>query len=193
METFALKDQLLRSLKKAHNLNRYSRPRNMDSVVEALLSQKGGESQDQDSQEPTPSWEAKHRRLLRRRSSESDLVVVAVTGPLAAKDSRAQILQMYGVSAEDQVPLQDTLPKKGVSGQEPSHSEPETEAAQVVDLTCSPSPLSKQKHQDSPKGRSKMYFDMHRNKVVRARTDGSLEEATTQEGPEGFVIGVFQD
>ena len=135
MEAFALKDQLLRSLKKAHNLNRYSRPRNMDSMVEALLNQKGSESQDQDSQEATPSWAAKHRRLLRRRSSENDLEVVAVTGPLAANDSRAQILQMYGVSAEDRVPLQDRSSKKKSVAKNPHTQSLRLKLQKVVDLT----------------------------------------------------------
>ena len=193
LEGYALKEQLLKNLKKAHNTNRYSRPRNMDSVVEALLSQRRVDSQEQDSPSATPGWQEKHRRLLRRRSSENDLEVVAVAGPLAAKKAREEILQKYGVSATDQVPLQDTLEEAAIGTGSP-HAEPEAfEAAPVVDLTWSPSPPSKQPAKESPKGRSKMYFDMHRNKVVRAWTDGSLEEATTKEGPEGFVIGVFQD
>ena len=34
---------------------------------------------------------------------------------------------------------------------------------------------------------------MHRNKVVRVYTDGTLEEANTEEGPDGFLRGVFDD
>jgi len=38
-----------------------------------------------------------------------------------------------------------------------------------------------------------MFFDMSKNKVVRAFKDGTLEEAKTEVGPDGFLIGVFED
>jgi len=38
-----------------------------------------------------------------------------------------------------------------------------------------------------------MYFDMSKNKVVRAFRDGTLEEAKTEEGPDGFLRGVLED
>ena len=34
-----------------------------------------------------------------------------------------------------------------------------------------------------------MYFDFHQGKVVRAWADGRVEEATTEEGDDGFIVG----
>ena len=45
----------------------------------------------------------------------------------------------------------------------------------------------------TPRGKSKMYFDMNKNKVVRTFRDGTLEEAQTEKGPGGCLIGVFED
>jgi hypothetical protein len=39
----------------------------------------------------------------------------------------------------------------------------------------------------------KSYFDTHRGKVVRAWEDGTLEEARTEMGVGGFVVGHFGD
>ena len=39
----------------------------------------------------------------------------------------------------------------------------------------------------------KHYFDHHKGQVVRAWQDGSVDEADTQQGAEGFVVGVFED
>ena len=43
------------------------------------------------------------------------------------------------------------------------------------------------------RGQCKHYFDHHKGKVVRAWQDGSVDEANTQQGAEGFVVGVFED
>jgi hypothetical protein len=64
---------------KAHNSTRWSRPRNMDTVVQALLDKKGGHSlvsPDPEASTLTGTWIEKHKRLLRRRSSETDVIFV---------------------------------------------------------------------------------------------------------------------
>ncbi len=43
------------------------------------------------------------------------------------------------------------------------------------------------------RGQCKHDFDHHNGKVVRAWQDGSVDEADTQQGAEGFVVGVFED
>jgi hypothetical protein len=43
------------------------------------------------------------------------------------------------------------------------------------------------------RGQRKHYFDHHKGKVVRAWQDGSVDEADTQQGAEGCVVGVFED
>jgi polyhydroxyalkanoate synthesis regulator phasin len=83
-EGFALKEQVMKSIKKAHNSTRWNRPRNMDTVVQALLEKKGRQSlasPDPEASTPTGTWIEKHKRLLRRRSSDTD--VICVKGPPA--------------------------------------------------------------------------------------------------------------
>ena len=191
-EAFALKEQVMKSIKRAHNSTRWSRPRNMDTVVKALLDKKEGHSLESPGPEAstlTGAWIDKHKRLLRRRSSETD--VIFVKGPPVVpdqpgpdqQDSRKTIFALYGLtdsaSSTDKVhDTQDPIP------------------ADLVDLTLSPAPKGKdiESIEDTtPKGKSKMYFDMCKNKVVRAFRDGTLEEAETEKGPGGFLIGVFAD
>jgi len=93
MEAFALKDLLMKKIKKAHNTLRYSketgRPAgsNMGNVVRALLQPGSGSREsslesggtERSTMAPTPnktSWVDKQRRLLRRRSSEHDEVAL---------------------------------------------------------------------------------------------------------------------
>jgi hypothetical protein len=164
----------------------------MDTVVKALLDKKEGHSLESPGPEAstlTGAWIDKHKRLLRRRSSETD--VIFVKGPPVVpdqpgpdqQDSRKTIFALYGLtdsaSSTDKVhDTQDPIP------------------ADLVDLTLSPAPKGKdiESIEDTtPKGKSKMYFDMCKNKVVRAFRDGTLEEAETEKGPGGFLIGVFAD
>lgn len=193
-EGFVLKDLVMKSIKKAHNSCRWTRPRNMDTVVQALLDRRDGDSQrDGDSLgSPLPepactgsTFLQRHRRLVRRRSSDTDVVCVSGPPPVQPgpdqQDTKAEIYALYGVtgsSCNTKSEMQDQTP------------------ADLVDLTMSPSPKKNKSGpvaETTPRGRSKMYFDMSKNTVVRAFTDGSLEEAHTEEGPDGFLIGVFAD
>ena len=193
-EGFVLKDLVMKSIKKAHNSCRWTRPRNMDTVVQALLDRRDGDSQrDGDSLgSPLPepactgsTFLQRHRRLVRRRSSDTDVVCVSGPPPVQPgpdqQDTKAEIYALYGVtdsSCNTKSEMQDQTP------------------ADLVDLTMSPSPKKNKSGpvaETTPRGRSKMYFDMSKNTVVRAFTDGSLEEARTEEGPDGFLIGVFAD
>ena len=88
-EAFALKEHVMKRIKRAHNSTRWSRPRNMDTVVQALLDKTGNHSL----RSPTPEastladpWIEKQRRLLRRRSSEADVVFVNI--PPVVPDQR---------------------------------------------------------------------------------------------------------
>jgi hypothetical protein len=190
-EAFVLKELVMKNLKKAHNSNRWSRPRNIDTVVQALL----GRKEDEPQETPTPkttsdTWTEKHKRLLRRRSSEAE--VMSVRGPCHprldqpgpdSQDTRTKILALYGVT-------------DSTSSGDKGHEGNDTVPVDVVDLTLSPSPKEKNSvpiEEATPGRRSKTYFDMHRNKVVRVYTDGTLEEANTEEGPDGFLRGVFDD
>jgi len=86
-EGFALKEQVMKNIKKAHNSTRWNRPRNMDTVVQALLEKKGRQSlasPDPEASTSTGTWIEKHKRLLRRRSSETD--VIFVKGPPVVPD-----------------------------------------------------------------------------------------------------------
>ncbi len=104
-EAFVLKDLVMKSIKKAHNSCSWSRPRNMAIVVQALLDKKDGDSL----ASPTPqtpscigSWTEKHKRLVRRRSSDTDVICVSGPNPVQPgpnqQDTRAQIYALYGVT-----------------------------------------------------------------------------------------------
>jgi hypothetical protein len=191
-EGFALKEQVMKNIKKAHNSTRWNRPRNMDTVVQALLEKKGRQSlasPDPEASTSTGTWIEKHKRLLRRRSSDTD--VICVVGPPAVpgqpgpdrQDNRKNIFALYGLT--DSASSTDTV-----------HDTQDPISVDLVDLTLSPVPKGKDIEtieDTTPKGKSKMYFDMCRNKVVRAFKDGSVEEAETEKGPGGFLIGVFAD
>jgi len=189
-EAFVLKDLVMKSIKKAHNSCRWSRPRNMDTVVQALLDKRDGDSLASPEPQTPPcigSWTEKHKRLVRRRSSDTDVICVSGPNPVQPgpnqQDTRAQIYALYGVT--DSSSSRDTV----------SALEDHT-PADVVDLTLSTSPKGKGSGsvaETTPRGRSKMYFDMSRDKVVRAFSDGMVEEAHTEEGPDGFLMGIFTD
>ena len=66
----------------------------------------------------------------------------------------------------------------------------ETEVDDVIDLTDDPSPG---KEPPPATAISKAYFDTHRGKIVKAWDDGSVEEAKTEKGEGGFLVGYFAD
>ena len=137
-EAFVLKELVMKNLKKAHNSNRWTRPRNIDTVVQALLGKKEDESQETPAPKTTSdTWTEKHRRLLRRRSSEAE--VMSVRGPCDTKldwprpdrqDTRTKILALYGVT-------------DSTSSGDKGHKGNDTVPVDVVDLTLSPSPREK--------------------------------------------------
>jgi len=188
-----LKDLVMRQMKTEHNKRRYSshRPRgsNMAAVVDVLMG--AGSSRDNlqppmSSAPTTPSegWAGKHRRLLRRRSSEQDEVALVayqkVSKPtLSSTSTKEEILALYGV-------------RNVREDREPTAPSPKGKAkATFVDLTLEVS--SPENSKENAKGRFKHYFDHHRSKVVRAWEDGSMDEAVTEQGTEGFVVGTFED
>jgi hypothetical protein len=112
MESFALKDLLMRSMKKAHNQRRYSKDgkplgQNMNMVVNALLgSHAQGQHAEQHSTivgvspQKTP-WVEKQRRLLKKRSSEPDAEAALVSQQASSASCRGSILALYGVQIKD--------------------------------------------------------------------------------------------
>jgi hypothetical protein len=204
MEAYALKDLLMKNIKKAHNTLRYSKePKNasgsnMGNVVKALL-QCGGSGSRESSLETGGSerdikastqggWVEKHRRLLRRRSSEQEEVALVAMKKMSGEGkptttSKEQILALYGVKVgEQEVPVPaPVICKSKVE---------DTPILDVIDLTDEQSPVQETK--PDPK-EFKSYFDTHRGKVVRAWEDGTLEEAKTEMGVGGFVVGHFGD
>jgi hypothetical protein len=90
---------------------------------------------------------------------------------------------LYGVKLEEkEVDVPDPVICKSKVQHEPTMD--------VVDLTDEPSP---KKDTTVATPRFKTYFDTRRGKVVRALEDGTLEEAITEKGDGGFVVGHFGD
>ena len=115
------------------------------------------------------TWVDKHRSLLKRRSSEAECYVIEKARGVS--QSKEDILSLYGVS----------------QAQMNNEQVPEN-IEDVIDLTDTP-PKKTSSTQDTTKGRHNMYFDFHQGKVVRAWADGRVEEATTEEGDDGFIVG----
>ena len=134
-------------------------------------------------------WVDKHRRLLRRRSSEHDEVALVAMqrvpgeGKTTTTTTKDQILALYGVKIEEK---EVDVPDPVICNSKVQHKP----TMDVVDLTEEPSP---QKDTTVATPRFKTYFDTHRGKVVRAFEDGTLEEAITEKGDGGFVVGHFGD
>ena len=106
---------------------------------------------------------------MKRRSSEAECSVIEKARGVS--QSKEDILSLYGVS---QAPMNNEQVPENIEG--------------VIDLTDTP-PKKTSSTQDTTKGRHNMYFDFHQGKVVRAWADGRVEEATTKEGDDGFIVG----
>ena len=133
-------------------------------------------------------WLRKHRRLLRRRSSEHEEVALVAAKNMyehegSSSTSRSKILALYGVKDEE---IQCPVPAPAVSNPKVR----ETEVEDVIDLTDDPSPG---KEPPPATAISKAYFDTNRGKNVKAWDDGSVEEAKTEKGEGGFLVGYFAD
>jgi len=200
MEAYTLKDLILKNIKKAHNILRYSRDNkrepghNMGNVVKALLhpalsrDSSLDPSEKAESVKATGGWVDKHRRLLRKRSSEVEEVALVAVRKMSehassSSTSRSNILALYGVKDEE---MQCPVPAPAVSNPKVQ----ETEVEDVIDLTDDPSPG---KEPPPATAISKAYFDTHRGKIVKAWDDGSVEEAKTEKGEGGFLVGYFAD
>jgi len=193
-QAWVVKDLIMKQIKSEHNRRRYTTPRpaggGVAGVVQSLLQGNSnmGSTEPVGSPKPAPvcaGWEAKHRRLLRKRSSEQDDVAVVayqkVTKETSSSTSaKEKILALYGVASNQAI-------------ETPRSPSPKVKANKnLVDLTLDDSSPDSQK-EEKPKGRFKHYFDHHRCKVVCAWEDGTVEEARTEQGSEGFVVGIFED
>jgi hypothetical protein len=186
MEAHALKQLLMGEMKKAHNRKRTcaSSSSHMGDVVMCLLGKSASSGSREAVRQNAPleqtPWVEKHRKLLRRWSSEAECTVIEKAQRV--DQTKEDILAQYGVrkSKEDILALYGAHQAK--DEQAPKGIE------EVSDLTDTP-PKKTPSTQDTTKGRHNMYFDFHQGKVVRAWADGKVEEATTEEGDDGFIVG----
>ena len=190
MEAYALKQLLMGEMKKAHNKKRTcaSSSSHMGDVVMCLLGKSASSGSSEAVRQNAPleqtPWVEKHRKLLRRRSSEAECTVIEKAP--GVHQTKEDILALYGVdkSKEDILALygahqaKDEMAPRGME--------------EVIDLTDTP-PKKPPSTQDTNKGKHKVYFDFHRGKVVRAWADGTVEESNTKEGDDGFIIGDLED
>ena len=115
----------MNNLKKAHNFRHICMLKNnVGKVAQALLSKSQGSQGSQGTLEATQkqdkceSWISKHRRLLRKRSTDSDVGIVATEAQDSKETLRISILALYGVhSNSNNSVAKDVM---GLSDEEPS-------------------------------------------------------------------------
>ena len=104
-EAYALKELLMKCLKKAHNFRHRGMVKsNVGKVVQALLSKSQGSdaSHDTPQKDNREGWIQKHGRLLRRRSTESDVRIVVPEAPEDSTETMRKSNSCFAWSAQQQ-------------------------------------------------------------------------------------------
>ena len=144
----------------------------------------------------------KHRRLLRRRSTDSDACIVVTEAQDSKETARKCILALYGVHsssssssvAKDVMDLCDEE-ALALDGQRSKSPEGHAQDMPLVDLTMSPStPVLGHHGSGTSCSRPKQSYDeFFFGEVVRAWWEGNVELSDGSEGDDGFAYAVFED